>query len=292
MAIKLAGIFPGQGSEHDAMSGPIMECPAFDDVFGKINRAANTDVLSDLSKPLNAHLAMFGASVCWWRMLKDVYKFDALAGHSLGFYAAAYAAGAVALDDGITMTIEAERAISDMAKGGEWSMAVVIGLKAEIVEGLCSECGDARVSNINSATQIVVSGRKQAVESLISMAMAKGALDVKPMNIEYPLHSVFMAGIKDRLTPVVKKFRIKEPLISVFDHTAAARPLNAAGIAEVLSGQLERRVLWRDTVANMDAEGFIEVGPGSVLTKLVRWIKRDATAMTSEEALCKTGSRS
>lgn len=299
---KIVAVFPGQGSEYPGLLAPFERCQAYSDivrnVFERLSEISGRDIYliakdgsdKELRDALNAQLLVFGTSVCYWKALKERYEFSALAGHSLGFYTAAYASGALGFEDAVRIIIEAQRAIEEISKGIEWAMAAVIGLKVEQCEALCRAAGEVYLANVNSATQSVISGKAVMVEYLTQEALKAGALSVKELAIPYPLHSPFMNGIKSRLGSFVSNLDIKEPQIPIFGHIEGReRFLDREGIAETLAGQLERKVIWRDVVLGIGARRFIEIGPASVLTKLTRWIDRDAQALCAEELICQIG---
>jgi len=290
-AHKTIGLFPGQGSEHREMFVPLRECLSdeLERVFGRINALSGRDILGrSIRGALDAQLAVFGTGACYWEALSKRFEFDALLGHSLGFYTALYASGSIGLDEAIGIIIEAQRAIEEISNGRHWEMAAIIGLKVDECEQLCKKIGGVFVANINSASQAVISGKADMVNYLLKKALEAGALSVKTIGIPYPLHSPFMKGIKDILRPFVLNMDIKEPIIPVFDHTEGGI-LDRKGIIETLAGQLEKKVLWKDTLLKTMGKRFIEIGPSSVLSKLVRWIDRDAEATPAEEIICKEG---
>lgn len=291
--MQIAGIFPGQGSEYVGMLKPISNHKTTQETFNVIKKLSDRDVLDislngpeDLLKqPLNAQLAVFGADVCYWHLLKDKFEFYGLAGHSLGFYSAAYASGALKLEDCVKIIIEAYDAMHDISKSGKWSMAAVIGFRVEDMEAVCKDVGDVFIANINSATQTVISGKASAVEEASGIALHKGTLGVKDISIPYPLHTPFMNGIEKRLSSIVGDMEIQQPIIPVIDHTNAGF-MHRDSIRDVLINQLTRKVCWKDSVSlfiNNGIMNFLEIGPGDVLSKLVRWINRDAQALKAEE---------
>jgi [acyl-carrier-protein] S-malonyltransferase len=179
----------------------------------------------------------------------------------------------------------------DITEGREGLMAAIIGLRVNEIEDICGDSGNVFVSNISSATQIVVSGMRDDVQKTCRRALAAGALHCKELPIPYPLHSPLMNGIEEKLGPFVNGLEIKAPAIPVISHIES-RSLDAADIKEVICGQLTRRVMWKDTVTFFAAAGttrFLEIGPSDVLSKLVRWIARDAESLNAREVLdCQT----
>lgn len=299
LIVKTAGIFPGQGSEFPGMVEQIRRYPITGEVFSKINAIAGRDIFrialegpeDVLRESLAAQLSVFGTSVCYWHLLRERFDFQGLAGHSLGFYSALYAASSISLEDGVRIIIKVYEAIQHTTRGREGLMAAIIGLTADEVEDICRNTGKVFVSNISSATQIVVSGIRDDVQRACQKAMDAGALHCKELSIPFPLHSPLMHGIEKRLKPFVKALEIKKPSIPVISHIDS-RPLAQKDIEDVICGQLTRRVLWKDTVTYFTASGmnrFLEIGPSDVLSKLVRWIARDAESVNAGEVLnCQT----
>jgi len=291
--LKAAAIFPGQGSEYPGMLTGLSSAPITAEVFGRIDHVAKRDILASvqghaehgLSDPVVSHLAVFGASACYWDLLRQRENFQCVAGHSLGFYAALYAAGALTLEDCAALIITIQQAIQTVSGQRPGLMASIMGLRTEQVEEICVQLEDVHVSNINSVSQTVISGWKDAVETACSMALEDGALAVKELAIPYPLHSPLMSSVQDLIMPFIQSLTIREPQVTVISHLDGSR-LDAKGIAHVLATQLGRKVVWKDTVKairQMEINRFVEVGPSDVLSKLVRWIERDAQSFRAEE---------
>jgi len=292
-AIRSAAIFPGQGSEYPGMAACIREEVILHDIFSRISAVAGKDILAaalgegpaGLTDVRVSQLALFGTSACYWRLLAESERFDCLAGHSLGLYAALYASGAVSLEDCADIILKVQEAIEITAGNRKGLMASVVGLKAGEVERICSEIGGVYVSNINSATQIVISGWEEHTREACCAAMKAGALGSRELPISFPLHSPLMQGVEDIVIPLVASIAIQEPAIPLLSHLDG-KPLDAVGISRVLCGQLTQKVLWRDTVKGLRQGGierFLEVGPSDVLSKLVRWIERDSEILRAEE---------
>lgn len=288
---EIIGIFPGQGSGHSGMLEGMTENPFVVKTFGLIEEATGISGLLSgangkfVPSDISAQLQVYGLSISYLEAIKARHNLAMAAGHSLGFYSALCAAGAISVTDGARIIVEAQRAIEAASPEGAWAMSAIIGLKAEECETICRKYENAYVSNINSATQTVISGRKESVEALSAEALKKGALQVWDLGIAHPLHSPLMTGVRDILHPFIKSLEIREPAIPVIDHTSG-KSIGKKDIIDVLSGQLSRKVLWRDAVLAMAGKGdFIEIGPSDVLSKLVRWIIRDASVSTAQEAL-------
>lgn len=297
--LTAAAIFPGQGSEYPGMLSSFRRSPVTDEIFGRISSVAGRDIFKTaqdktdlgLNDPVLSQLAVFGASACYWQLLCRKENFQYVAGHSLGFYAALYASGAVTLEDCAAIIIDVQEAIKTIAGNRQGLMASIMGLTTYQVEEICRQLDNVYVSNINSFTQTVISGWKDAVQSACSMALEDGALGVTELSISFPLHSPLMKGIEEVIWQAVAPLKIKTPEVPVISHIDS-RPLQTEEIAHVLAIQLTKQVRWRDTIKAIRQEGinrFVEVGPSDVLSKLVRWIERDAQSLTAEELVpCQT----
>jgi len=292
---EVVGIFPGLGSEYHGMFNHIMNnghtirvIKIIDEVlkrrfvpFNGDNRAGND---------LDVQLSVFAVSACYWAILSEGYKFIAFSGHSLGMYGALYAAGSFGLREAVKIIVEAHRVVNELSQHDKWAMVAISGLDSEECRKLCFRIGDVFVSNVNTATKVVVSGKVDAIEKVKGEAKAMGAPNIRDMGIPYPLHSPFLDGIRKRLEPLVDSFDIRKPEVPVYDHSGAVL-FARDDVRNILAGQLERPVLWRDTVlsiAKAFPKTFLEIGPANMLSRLVKWILRDAEILTAEELInCK-----
>lgn len=291
--MRSAAIFPGQGSEYPGMLSCIRDAQITSDIFTALNAIAERDILTaalnespqELADIRLSQLALFGTSACYWHLLREGERFDCLAGHSLGLYAALYASGSVSLEDCARIILKVQDAIETVTGNRTGLMASIMGLKTDEVETICRETGSVYVSNVNSATQTVISGWEAHTRKACGAAMKAGALGSRELPICFPLHSPLMRGVEDIISPFISSINIHAPAIPLFSHVDGAL-LDAAGIARLLTGQLTRSVRWRDTVKAIRQQGiirFVEVGPSDVLSKLVRWIDRDAESLKAEE---------
>lgn len=287
--MKTVCLFPGQSSEHPGMFAGLEGRKQFQRIAVRILQTTGHDISSQdaLIDPLTAQLAVFGASACYWQMLPGNVQVAALAGHSLGFYSALFAAGVLSFDECLRIIVAVHEAIERSSQGIEGRMATVIGLSEESVAGICARSGHVFVAGVNAATQIVISGKRQAVADVCSSALDAGALGARELPIPYALHSPLMRDIDEHLAGLSASLEIRTPAIPVMSHVDAS-VLDRDGIARVIRGQLGQKMRWRDTVVALAGSGasrFIEIGPGDVLARLTRWIVRDAETMTAEEML-------
>lgn len=209
----------------------------------------------------------------------------AVAGHSLGEYSALVAAGGLSFRDAVGTVQRRGRYMSEAVAPGTGSVAALLGLSADAVRDVCREAasvGVVQAANFNSPGQVVIAGAKAAVERAVEIAKAKGCKKAIPLPVSVPVHTPLMQPAADRLArdlAAVSWSDLKMPLIT----NAEAKPLRrAAEIVPSLVRQLPSSVLWEDSVRAMAAMGvttFVEVGPGTVLTGLIKRIVPDVLTM-------------
>ena len=210
---------------------------------------------------------------------------EAVAGHSLGEYTALVAAGGLTFRDAVAIVQKRGRYMSEAVPAGTGAVAALLGLAAEVVREACREAGSAGVvqaANFNSPGQVVIAGEKAAVERAIEIAKTKGCKKAVPLPVSVPVHTPLMQKAADRLAADLASIAwtdLRMPLIN----NAEAKPIVKAGdIQASLVRQLPSSVLWEDSVKAMAATGvktFVEIGPGTVLTGLIRRILPDATTL-------------
>lgn len=206
----------------------------------------------------------------------------AVAGHSLGEYSALVAAGGVSFRDAVGLVQKRGRYMSEAVAPGTGQVAALLGLNADVVRDVCREASAAGVvaaANFNSPGQVVIAGEKAAVERAIELAKGKGCKKAIPLPVSVPVHTPLMQVAADRLSKdlaAVQWHDLKMPLIN----NAEAKPISrSAEIQPSLVRQLPASVLWEDSVRAMAKLGvttFVEVGPGAVLTGLIKRILPDA----------------
>lgn len=280
---KMTGaLFPGQGSEREGMLSLIktdFQRYLKEDLYiPSQTLKTKPDAFSEVS----IQIGIYAVSASFWEDSKRDYIFSLIAGHSLGFYSALFASGSIDFETGIYLIKAAHRAISDIAGRGSFGMTAIIGIKWDIIDSLCKGYEDLYVANINSATQVVVSGAIDSLDSFEEMIVEKGALKISRLPLRYPLHTPILRGVSDIMREMVRDIELKSPEIPVVDHTTGEILASSEKLRETLIGQFSRRVIWRDVISGMRRYGvsrFVEVGPGDTLSKLTKWIERDAEAI-------------
>jgi [acyl-carrier-protein] S-malonyltransferase len=227
--------------------------------------------------------ALLVSSVAAWKLFEPAgVKPVAVAGHSLGEYSAMVAAGGVSFRDAVGLVQKRGRYMSEAVAPGTGLVAALLGLNAEVVKEVCrmaSSVGVVATANFNSPGQVVIAGERAAVERAIELAKTQGCKKAIPLPVSVPVHTPLMQQAADRLAKDLSTVRwsdLSAPLVN----NAEAKVISRAGeIQASLVRQLPSSVLWEDTVQTMGRMGvttFVEIGPGTVLTGLIRRILPDA----------------
>jgi len=300
-----AYIFPGQGSQIVGMGKALSEAyrPArltfaeADDILGfplsQLCFDGPTDTLTDTR---NAQPAILTASIAALRVLQserpDLLPPSCVAGHSLGEYSALVASQALTFADGVRLTRARGEAMAQAGESTPGSMAAILRLEDAQVAALCAqaaaETGDVvQVANYNAPGQVVISGGLAGVAAAIELAKAAGARP-RPLAVSIASHSALMAPAARAFAEHVQATPFTPPAVPIIGNLGACPLGTPADIQAELIAQLTSPVRWTDSVRYMVAAGatrFVEIGPGSVLTGLVKRIQPDAaTANVAEPA--------
>lgn len=285
-------MFPGQGSQSVGMGKALCDAhPILKQVYDEASAVLGYDAaalcfdgpaerlnLTEFTQP-----ALLVSSLAAFKMLQPAGLTPiAVAGHSLGEYSALVAADGVSFRDAVGLVQKRGRYMSEAVSPGTGLVAALLGLTSAIVKDVCREAstvGVVAAANFNSPGQIVIAGEKAAVERAIELAKTKGCKKAIPLPVSVPVHTPLMQKAADRLAndlAVVQWADLKAPLINNAEARAISR---ASDIQPSLVRQLPSAVLWEDSVRTMGMMGvstFIEVGPGTVLTGLIKRILPDA----------------
>ncbi len=291
MTGKIAFCFPGQGSLETGMGRDIVEAsPEAREVFEIGSEASGLDlarlcfdtpidemVETELQQP-----ALVATSLAFLAALRDRgFKPDFVVGHSVGEFAALAAGGAMTVRETIGLVRERGLAMAEAAKQRPGSMAAILGLEDEAVERLCRKILGVWPANYNCPGQIVVSGENTAVDELCARAEEEGARRTVKLRVSGAFHSPLVAHAADRLRPAVEKIRFTEPT-APFMSTVTARLESAQRMGPLLVDQLTAPVRFTQAATELVREGartFVEVGPGNVLSGLVKRIDRSVKAI-------------
>ena len=207
---------------------------------------------------------------------------DVTAGLSLGEYTALYAAGAMSFEDGLTLVQKRGNAMQAAADSSQGSMVSILGLDEEKVRQLCTKAADGELlvpANFNCPGQIVLSGTKSACERAEKLASEFGALKAVILRVAGAFHSNMMSPAADALRQALSQTNISMPTTTVIANISATYYTSAAEIRDGLTKQLIQSILWQNCMEKLLADGvetFYEIGPGRVLTGLMRKINRRA----------------
>jgi len=234
----------------------------------------------ELTLTVNTQPALLTASWALCRVLQDEFGMHPswAAGHSLGEFSALVAAGALGFADAVWVVRERGRAMQEAVAPGVGSMAAILGLDAANVETICREAADGQVlspANFNGGGQIVVAGHREAVERVATLAKARGAKRVVPLAVSAPFHCALMAPAAAHLQDVLGPVPIAPLRCPIISNVEARANRDPERVKDLLVQQVVRSVRWEESVEELARLGCtvaVEVGPGRVLTGLVKRI--------------------
>jgi [acyl-carrier-protein] S-malonyltransferase len=289
---KVAFCFPGQGSLEAGMGRDIAEAvPEAMEVYDRASEASGLALkelcfegpLEDLVETEVQQPALVATSLAILAALRSRgFEPDYVVGHSVGEFAALAAASALETDEAVALVRERGLAMAEAAREHPGSMAAVLGLEDDVVELLCRRIIGVWPANYNCPGQIVVSGEDPAVDELCDEAARKGARRTVKLQVSGAFHSPLVARAADRLRPALEKVRFSEP-VAPFMSTVTARIEPAQRLGSLLVDQLTAPVRFTQSAGELMREGvrtFVEVGPGNVLSGLVKRIDRSVKAVS------------
>lgn len=299
MKRQMAFLFPGQGSQSAGMLDEHMHEAVVADTFAEAADVLGYDVAALVRDNPEGRLdateytqpALLTSSIALLRLWRDRLGAEAAhaAGHSLGEYSALVAVGSLAFADAVRLVAFRGHAMSKAVAPGEGLMAAVLGLDDALVEDLCAEaCGsDGKVwpANYNCPGQVVVAGHHAAVERLLEKARRSGARRTVPLAVSTPSHTPLMRPAAMAMRTRLAEITLAEADRPVWSNAWAQAITHAADIREALVEQLTSPVRWTQTIIAMRRQGVnvaVEMGPGRVLTGLVRRIDRELPVHATE----------
>ena len=283
---KYALIFPGQGAQKAGMGKDLYDnysaaknvFKTADEVLGySISDLCFNGTDEDLMKTINSQPAILTVSLAAYEALREVGNFEGVctAGHSLGEYAALYAAGAVDLKTVLLLISKRAYLMNEAANKTNGLMAAVIGLPDQTVIDITNGINNVYVANFNSPGQVVITGDKDAITNHLDNYKEAGAKKVIPLAVSGAFHSPLMQEAAREFEDFVKHFEIKNSYIPVYTNVDAKSETQGDIFKEKLPKQIYSSVLWTQTINNILNTGvnnFIEIGPGKVLAGLNRKI--------------------
>ena len=289
---KIAFCFPGQGSLEEGMGREIAEAvPEAMEVFRIGGEASGLDLkrlcfespLGELVQTEVQQPALVATSLAVLAALRarGIVP-DYVVGHSVGEFAAIAAANSIDTAQAIGLVRERGLAMAEAARESDGTMAAILGLDDEVVEQLCAEIDGVWPANYNCPGQIVVSGQEEAVEELIGMASALGARRTVKLKVSGAFHSPLVGKAAEMLKPAIDRVKFADP-VAPFMSTVTARIEPAQRMAGLLVEQVTAPVKFTQAASGLMKEGvktFVEVGPGNVLSGLVKRIDRTVKAVS------------
>jgi [acyl-carrier-protein] S-malonyltransferase len=289
---KIAFCFPGQGSVESGMGREVAEAiPAAMEVFDRASEASGLDLrrlcfeapVEELTETEVQQPALVATSLAILAAIREQgIEPDFVVGHSVGEFAALAAVDAMTLEEAIELVRERGLAMAEAARERPGSMAAVLGLEDEVVENLCRKILGVWPANYNCPGQIVVSGEDGAVEELSAEAQSLGARRAIKLKVSGAFHSPLVASAAKRLRPAIERVPFRETT-HPFMSTVTAKVEPATKLGTLLVDQLTAPVRFTQSAGGLIGEGvktFVEVGPGNVLSGLVKRIDRSVKTVS------------
>lgn len=294
--MAIAFIFPGQGVQRVGMGKSLLKAfPELQEFYKTAERVTGRPITElcfegpeeELTQTINAQPAIFTTCfVCWVLISERGIQPKFVAGHSLGEWTAVVASGALEFEDGLKLVAKRGELMNRALAGG---MAAILGASLEQVEKLCqvaSEKGIITIANYNAPDQIVISGEVAAVEYATQIARQFGAVKAVPLKVSGAFHSPLMEDAKEQFRQHVEQTDFKNADVPIVANVTGQPVTDGNEIKQLLVEQLTSPVRWVDCVKTMHENGvnvFIELGPGRVLSGLIRRIVPDAVTFCVED---------
>ena len=297
--MKLAMVFPGQGSQSVGMLSGFDTYPAVQRTLAEAGAVLGQDLwtlaaqgpIEQLNQTVNTQPLMLAADVAVYRAWREAGGMEPaiVAGHSLGEYAALVAAGALTLAAALPLVRFRAQAMQEAVPEGVGAMAAIMGLDDVALGAACAEAAQGQIVepvNYNAPGQIVIAGHREAVERAIVAAKAKGAKRGVLLPVSAPFHSSLLKPAADRLATYLADVSIASPTVPVLHNVDARAADGATAIRGALAKQAASPVRWVETVQAFVANGVthvVECGPGTVLSGLCRRIAPELEVLPAND---------
>ncbi len=297
--MKVAYVFPGQGSQWVGMGRDLYD--NFDsakEVFKQADQVLGFPLSElcfegpedELRQTINVQPAIFTVSLACYEIVKKKEIIpEVVAGHSLGEYTALVASGAIDFENGLRLVRKRGEFMHQAATEHPGGMAAILGLDIGRVEKICekaSSVGIIVIANLNSPGQVVISGEKRGIDEAVKMAEEAGAKRAIPLKVSGAWHSPLMRSAKEKLTQEIEKTHFVDPKIPLVANVSADYVRDARSVKKALIDQVCGIVRWEDSMKRIigdDFITFIEVGPGKVLSCLLKRINREVRVLNVED---------
>jgi [acyl-carrier-protein] S-malonyltransferase len=296
---KVAFIFPGQASQYPGMGKELTEkYPAARAIFDEADKALGFSISKvcfegteeELKFTANTQPAILTVSVAaLWALSEKRIGADFVAGHSLGEYSALVAAGSLNFADAVRLVHKRGKYMQEAVPAGQGAMAAILGLSPAVVADACKRAAEGGVcspANLNSPDQTVISGDAAAVKRAIEIASQLGAKRAVMLPVSAPFHSALMMPAQEKLEKDLRTISFAAPHVAVVTNVDADTIETGDEAREALIRQVSMPVRWEESMRLLLDEGvntFVEVGPGKVLTGLMRQIERSVTTLNVED---------
>jgi len=295
--MKIAFVFPGQGSQSVGMMQSFGDLPGLRETFAQASKLLGQDLwklvaegpAEELNLTANTQPLMLVAGVALYRawQAREGSAPAFMAGHSLGEYTALVASGALDFADAVPLARFRARAMQEAVPAGVGAMAAIVGLDDDVVRAVCAEASGpdevAEAANFNSPAQVVIAGNKTAIERGMEIAKARGAKRAVLLPMSVPSHCSLMRPAAERMRQELGSLSLRRGTVPVLHNADAKSAESAEAIMDALVRQLVQPVRWVETVRQMVSSGvthIVECGPGKVLAGLNKRIAPDTQILS------------
>lgn len=301
---KTAFCFPGQLQERPVFEdhNPLRKDPHFKELIARASCQTQFHLLNfsfggeereeDFSLRLQISTYLL-SMVHFYRLRAAGWTPDILTEHSMGIYAALAASEAIDFEEGLFITEAIGRLLKKEGDSYPGGMASIIGLPLEEIQKICQDLNGFHLSiaNYNGSMHFVLSGEEEGIEKAVSLALARKAISANKLSFNTALHSPSLYSLREKIMEILQEIKIRPLQVPILNHWTI-KPLKREEVKDFLSQEIGRPVYWVRCVETLLREGFsqfVEVGHETTLTKLIRWIDREAEAFSAGDLLANKG---